>query len=509
MSNVRLLAGRPMSRRAFMQRAAAAGVGLSALGALMASCADDDGPDRPLTPAFYDWILSLFPTQAVSDSWDQEVNVQTAPVEGFGIERFVAEGEEGESTWDIYVGMTPFVEMAALIDAGVIEPWDDYLADGVADTWVPSVRAEATYDGSIYSHPFDTSIVAAGWHGGLVEAAGLDPDHAPATWDEWITSARQVMDSGAAPFGATFDANGWRSLAPVSHSIDNNVYTEEGRFDFTHDAVVEALEIMRRLMEVSNPDVLGQGATDAGANVTPDEGAFAGEKAAYYFKHALRTDQHVVQVGRSQQPAARGHPDRAGRVGRNGVLVDRRRSVHLRRQQGAGCGVHALPHHQRGHPPGRCRQPGWRGRPAPALRNDLGGVAGQPAILAGELGDHPEGPAQQGECHPDPHGGSDPVPDRPAPLGDLPDRRGVGPAPGSAGRQGRGTGRDFIGVCRQSDSPCPACHRRPSRRSASSTYRCGYAFVGGPGEKRCCRRTTHRHFADRPQRTDPCRWWTR
>ena len=286
MSNVRLLAGRPMSRRAFVQRAAAAGVGLSALGALMASCADDDGPDRPLTPAFYDWILSLFPTQAVSDSWDQEVNVQTAPVEGFGIERFVAEGEEGESTWDIYVGMTPFVEMAALIDAGVIEPWDPYLDDGVADTWVPSVRAEATYDGSIYSHPFDTSIVAAGWHGGLVAAAGLDPDHAPATWDEWITSARQVMDSGAAPFGATFDANGWRSLAPISHSIDNNVYTEEGRFDFTHEVVVEALEIMKRLMEVSNPDVLGQGATDAGANVTPDEGAFAGEKAAYYFKHA-------------------------------------------------------------------------------------------------------------------------------------------------------------------------------------------------------------------------------
>lgn len=287
MSSMRVLTGRPMSRRAFMQRAAAAGVGLSALGALMASCADDDGPDRPLTPAFYDWILSLFPTQAVSDSWDQEVNVQTAPVEGFGIERFVAEGEEGESTWDVYVGMTPFVEMAALIDAGVIEPWDPYLADGVADTWVPSVRAEATYDGQIYSHPFDSSIVAAGWHGGLVAAAGLDPDYAPPTWDDWLASARQVMDSGAAPFGATFDANGWRSLAPIAHSIDINVYTDEGRFDFTHDAVIEALEIMRRLMEVSNPDVLGQGATDAGANVTPDEGAFAGEKAAYYFKHAF------------------------------------------------------------------------------------------------------------------------------------------------------------------------------------------------------------------------------
>ena len=53
-------------------------------------------------------------------------------------------------------------------------------------------------------------------------------------------------------------------------------------------------------------------------------------------------------------------------------------------------------------------------------------------------------------------------------------------------------------VCLRDNSVRPACHRRPSLRSASSTYRCGYAFVGGPGEERRCRRMAHRHLADRP-----------
>ena len=50
------------------------------------------------------------------------INYQIAPVEGFGIERFVAEAKNKESTWDVYVGQTPFVEMSAMVAADVIEP---------------------------------------------------------------------------------------------------------------------------------------------------------------------------------------------------------------------------------------------------------------------------------------------------------------------------------------------------------------------------------------------------
>ena len=61
--------------------------------------------------------------------------------------------------------------------------------------------------------------------------------------------------------------------------------------------------------------------------------------------------------------------------------------------------------------------------------------------------------------------------------------------------------RQGLVVCLQNDLPCSACHRRSSLCSASSTYRCGYAFVGGPCEERRCRRIPRRRFTDRPRVT--------
>ena len=79
-------------------------------------------------------------------------------------------------------------------------------------------------------------------------------------------------------------------------------------------------------------------------------------------------------------------------------------------------------------------------------------------------------------------------------------RHAGAPAPG-VGRPQRGGGESLnLVVCLQNSLPCPACQRRPSLRSASSAYRCGYAFVGGPSEERRCRRMPRRDFTDIPLR---------
>lgn len=292
-----------MTRRDLLRRAAVLGVAGTFGGGLLAACGDNgngaggggDGGDggngdgdsaRSLTPSYYDWILSLYPPiQAVSDDFAGEVNVQQAPTEGFGIERFVAEAREQESTWDVYVGQTPFVEMAALVAAQVTEPWDDHLSQDIIDAIIPSVRDECTFDGQLYNFPFLVDIIVSAWNSELVSEAGLDPDDPPATWDDLLERAEQVVESGAAPYGVTFDAHGWRSLAPIAHSYSTEVYREDGLFDFTNDAVVEALEVMKRMMEFANPNVLDPGTADGGVNDTPDEGVFAAGEAAYYVKY--------------------------------------------------------------------------------------------------------------------------------------------------------------------------------------------------------------------------------
>src|SRR5438552_4013054 len=108
-----------ISRRQFMIMSIMAGLGMAGVGALGAPtrtvrAAQDS---RPLTPTFYQWIIDLHPGIPDVNKAFGDLNFQIAPVAGFDVARFVAEGKNKQSTWDVYVGMTPFVEMAALIKA--------------------------------------------------------------------------------------------------------------------------------------------------------------------------------------------------------------------------------------------------------------------------------------------------------------------------------------------------------------------------------------------------------
>jgi ABC-type glycerol-3-phosphate transport system substrate-binding protein len=276
-----------LSRRSFMQTMLLAGMGLSGVRALGASPLAQEG--RPLTPTFYQWIVDLHPGIPEVNEAFEGLNFQIAPVQGFDVARFIAEASNEESTWDVYVGMTPFVEMASLIQAGVIEPWDDYIPQDILDDILPAIREECTVDGKLYSWPFLLDVIVQGYNSSITNAAGL-PDTPPADWEEFLANSQAVVDSGAARYGCTFDAHGWRSLAPITHSFSTEAYYNlEGDpvplFDFTHEAAIEALEVMKRMLDLSSANALQPGATDGGVNQTPDEVAFGAQQVAYYVKY--------------------------------------------------------------------------------------------------------------------------------------------------------------------------------------------------------------------------------
>lgn len=304
-----------ISRRQFLQNMIVAGMGLGGV-SVLSSCGGaapatpaqqeaaapateapkEEAPaaasgTRPLTPTFYQWIVDLHPgLKAVNESF-ADLNFQIAPVAGFDVARFVAEGKNKESTWDVYVGMTPFVEMAALIKADVIEPWDNYIPKDVLDDIIPSIREECTVDGKLYSWPFLLDIIVQGYNSTITSKAGL-PDTPPADWDEYLANSKTVLDSGAARYGCTFDAHGWRSLCPITHSISTDVYymldgdaSGVPLFDFTSEPALQALEIMKQMLDLSSANALQPGSTDGGVNQTPDEVAFAAQQVAYYIKY--------------------------------------------------------------------------------------------------------------------------------------------------------------------------------------------------------------------------------
>lgn len=304
-----------ITRRQFMQSMLTVGMGLGGV-AVLSACGAPAAPTaapatsapaatsapgatsgaqastRPLTPTFYQWIIDLHPgvKEAINPQFPN-LNFQIAPTQGFDVTRFVEEGKNKNSTWDVYVGMTPFVEMAGLIKADVIEPWDNYISQDIINDLIPSIRDECTVNGKLYSWPFLLDIIVESQNNSLVKAAGLDTA-IPTDWDTYLANAKAVLDKNAAKYGCTFDAHGWRSLAPITHSISTKVYYNAAEdktgvplFDFTSDPAVQALQIMKQMLDLSSANALQPGTTDAGVNNTPDEVAFSAESVAYYVKY--------------------------------------------------------------------------------------------------------------------------------------------------------------------------------------------------------------------------------
>jgi hypothetical protein len=374
------LLGGSIDRREFLTSTLVAGLGMAGVAAtakygIRPALADD----RPLTPTFYQWIQDLHPGIPAVNAKFPGINYQIAPVEGFGIERFVAEAKNKQSTWDVYVGQTPFVEMSAFVKADVIEPWDNYIPKDVIDDIIPSIREENTINGKLYGWPFLLDVIGTGWHSGITGKAGV-ADEAPATWDDFLAASKKIVDSQAAPWGATFDAHGWRSVAPVTHSFSPDVYTSEGLFNFTSEPAVEALKLLKQIMTMANPDILLEGASDAGVNGTPDEVAFRDPACRPLFQVLQCTAAHGGELGRSQAAAFGAVAESQGRGRLDGVLDHRLRAVQVRPEQGEGGRVHqgadlrsadleGLDRRHEGHP-------SWT---AAALQVDLCGLAEEQA----------------------------------------------------------------------------------------------------------------------------------
>ena len=213
----------------------------------------------------------------------------------------------------------------------------------------------------------------------------------------------------------------------MTHSMSSDVYTAEGLFDFTSDAAVEALMLMKEIMALSHPDILLAGATDGGVNGTPDEVAFAAQRVGYYTKYfnaPLRMAQYWDEPFQLTAPLPKFASGEGSTVfwttgscllkhGQNKEkAAEYVKDADLRPADLAGL--------DRRH---RDRAPG----PAAALQLDLRRVGGQPAGLDARVRGPRARPARPGQGDHQPPVRPAAVRHRPAGLGDLPQGRGEDP----------------------------------------------------------------------------------
>ena len=179
------LAGR-VDRRTLVRRAAALGLTAPVIAALGNETARTVLAADPnlLEVTSYDWQLANHPgmTDFNNDfTANYPVKADIAPSANFSADVFLSEAADKKSSWDLYTGVTPFLEMISLVESDVIEPWDPYLPEGMLDDLFPPIREEGSYKGSFYVWPWLLDIIVQGWNAELVTKAGLDAEAAPAT----------------------------------------------------------------------------------------------------------------------------------------------------------------------------------------------------------------------------------------------------------------------------------------------------------------------------------------
>lgn len=114
-----------------------------------------------------------------------------------------------------------------MYDSGSVIPVEDmFETTGYdASTVMEVISSYYTVEGKQYAMPFNVSTPMLYYNKEAFEAAGLDPEVAPTTYDEVLEYAKQLVESGAAPVGYSQAIYGWffeQQLAGLGVTYGNN-----------------------------------------------------------------------------------------------------------------------------------------------------------------------------------------------------------------------------------------------------------------------------------------------
>lgn len=114
-----------------------------------------------------------------------------------------------------------------MADSGAVVPVEDMFESTGYDpsTVMEVITSYYTTDGKQWAMPFNVSTPMLYYNKEVFEAAGLDPNTPPTTFDEVLEYAQKIVESGAAPVGYSQYIYGWffeQQLAGIGAYYGNN-----------------------------------------------------------------------------------------------------------------------------------------------------------------------------------------------------------------------------------------------------------------------------------------------
>ncbi len=193
---------RPRSRRAFLQQSAAFGAGVMGLDMLLAAC----GTSSPTN-------ITFSTNELPASSNPAQVTIYQDYVQTFEKNH---PGVTIKPLNDPYSTQTYFTKAAAhsqedLVDAPFTDPQLMIQRNTVADittyakqqsffsSYTPAALAIASANGKVYGLPYSGYQLGLMFNIKVIQAAGLDPNSPPKTWDDFRAYAKQIHDKTGVP----------------------------------------------------------------------------------------------------------------------------------------------------------------------------------------------------------------------------------------------------------------------------------------------------------------------
>jgi len=166
-----------------------------------------------------------------------------------------------------------------------------------------------TYEGKVYGLPLSVETSVFAWNKGLYKKAGLDPEKAPANWDEIIANAKKIRALGGDIYGFYYSGGGCGgcnifTFAPLTWASGADILSADGKkATIDNPATRKAVDIYRTL--VKDGSVPASAATDTGANFMSFTNGKIGQQSLGAFAIGVLTTQFPeVEFGVTLIPGA-------------------------------------------------------------------------------------------------------------------------------------------------------------------------------------------------------------
>ena len=139
-----------------------------------------------------------------------------------------------------------------LIEQELVVPFDELVEGEEGQAWLnsfyPALMANGQIEGQTWGIPFQRSTIVAYYNRDMFEAAGLDPDQAPTTWEELVSMGQALTNDDT--YGLMIPSTGYPYWMFQALAIQNGeeVMSNDGLTTyFDNPTVVETLEFWNAL----------------------------------------------------------------------------------------------------------------------------------------------------------------------------------------------------------------------------------------------------------------------